>query len=74
MGGLRDPQFGPVVMVGLGGALVEALGDVAFGLAPLDLADARRLVDTLRGRAILGGLRGAPPVDLESPSPPASER
>jgi acetyltransferase len=64
VGGLRDPHFGPVVMVGLGGVLVEVLGDVAFGLAPLAPDEARRLIAGLRGHAALTGARGAEPADL----------
>jgi acyl-CoA synthetase (NDP forming) len=64
VGGLRDPQFGPVVMVGLGGTLVEVVGDVAFGLAPVGPDEARRLVAGLRGYPVLSGARGAEPVDV----------
>jgi acetyltransferase len=66
VGGLRDPHFGPAVMVGLGGILVEVLGDVAFGLAPLSPDDARRLIAGLRGHAALTGARGAEAVDLDA--------
>jgi len=66
VGGLRDPQFGPVVMVGLGGVLVEVVGDVAFGLAPLGPEEAHRLIASLRGHAALGGARGAEAVDVAS--------
>lgn len=59
----RDPLFGPVVMVGLGGILVEVLGDVAFRLAPFDEAEATRMVDELTGRAVLAGVRGGPAAD-----------
>ena len=59
----RDPQFGPVVMVGLGGTLAEVLDDVAIRLAPLDLAAAESMLDDLRGAAVLGGVRGRPPID-----------
>jgi acetyltransferase len=65
-GGLRDPQFGPVVMIGLGGILVEVMGDVAFGLAPLSTGDAHRLIESLRGYAVLTGARGREPVDLDA--------
>ena len=64
VGGRRDPEFGPVVMVGLGGVLVEVLGDVAFGLAPLDAAAARNLFRQLRGYPVLRGARGGEPADL----------
>ncbi len=59
----RDPQFGPTVMVGIGGVLAEALGDVAFRLAPLDRVDATDMVDQLRTQALLGEVRGEPAVD-----------
>ena len=49
IGGVRDPVFGPVVMVGLGGIWVEVLGDVAFAMAPLHRAEARSLLESLRG-------------------------
>ena len=60
---LRDPQFGPCVMLGLGGIFAEALGDVAFAVAPLGPHDATDLIDALRNRALLGAFRGEPPVD-----------
>ena len=59
----RDPQFGPVVLVGFGGTLTEVLDDVAIRLAPLDLAAAESMLDDLRGTRLLGGVRGRPPVD-----------
>jgi succinyl-CoA synthetase beta subunit len=58
-----DAQFGPCVMVGVGGVLTEALGDVAFRLAPLTAADADDMLDELRTQALLGPVRGEPPVD-----------
>jgi acetyltransferase len=66
VGGLRDPQFGPVVMIGLGGIFVEVVGDVAFGLAPLQPDDVRRLIARLRSHAVLTGARGREPVDLNA--------
>lgn len=63
-GMVSDPQFGPVVMVGAGGVLVEILGDVTYALAPFDAATARRLIDELRTRRLLDGVRGAPPGDV----------
>jgi acyl-CoA synthetase (NDP forming) len=66
VGALRDPVFGPTVMVGMGGIWVEVLGDVAFALAPLDRADARDLLADLRGHPILCGARGGPAVDLDA--------
>ena len=62
-GMLRDPQFGPCVMLGLGGIFAEALGDAAFAVAPLGPHDAADLIDALRNRALLGAFRGEPPVD-----------
>lgn len=63
IGGLRDPQFGPMVMVGLGGIFVEILKDVSFRLCPIDAADAREMLDELKGRALLQGARGEAAVD-----------
>jgi acetyl-CoA synthetase (ADP-forming) len=60
---VRDPQFGPCVMFGLGGIFAEALGDVAFATAPLARGDAGDLIDALRNPKLLGELRGDPPVD-----------
>jgi len=60
---VRDPQFGPCVMLGLGGIFAEALGDAAFAVAPLGPHDAADLIDALRNRALLGAFRGEPPVD-----------
>ncbi len=59
-----DPVFGPVVMLGLGGVLVELLGDVAIRLAPVGEAEAGAMVRSLRGAALLGGYRGARPCDV----------
>ena len=64
MGARRDPQFGPVVMLGFGGVLAEVVRDVAFALPPFDEAYARRLLDKLKLRPMLDGVRGAPPVAL----------
>jgi acetyl-CoA synthetase (ADP-forming) len=60
---LTDPQFGPVVMLGVGGVLAEALADVAFRLVPLEPGDAESLIDDLRTSALLGEFRGEPAVD-----------
>ena len=59
----RDPQFGPIVVVGLGGVLTEVFDDVALGLAPITHPDALALLDRLRGARLLGGVRGRPAVD-----------
>lgn len=61
-----DPAFGPMVMLGLGGILVEAMGDVALRAAPIGLDDAADMIGQLRGRRILEGFRGAPPADTEA--------
>jgi len=63
VGFTTDPLFGPVVTVGLGGVLVEVLGDVATRVPPFGEAEALRMLDELAGRAILRGVRGAGPVD-----------
>ncbi len=65
LGSTRDPQFGPLVMVGFGGIFVEVLRDVAFGIAPLSPGEAREMVASMRGYAILRGVRGRPGVDVE---------
>ena len=59
----RDPQFGPCVMLGIGGILAEATGDVVFRLAPLEPADAEEMIDGLAAQALLGAVRGERPVD-----------
>jgi acetate---CoA ligase (ADP-forming) len=59
----RDALFGPAVMVGLGGILTELLDDVAIRLAPVGTDDALAMLAELRGRRILDGARGRPPVD-----------
>ncbi|MGY4706981.1 acetate--CoA ligase alpha subunit [Candidatus Bipolaricaulota sp. J31] len=66
LGSTRDPQFGPLAMVGVGGIFVEVLQDVAFGIAPLSPGEAREMVESLRGYALLRGVRGRPGVDVEA--------
>jgi acetyltransferase len=66
VGGVRDPEFGPVVLAGIGGVLVEARRDVQLGVAPVDEAQALGMLRSLRGAAILGGGRGVPAVDLRA--------
>ena len=60
---IRDPQFGPCVMFGLGGVFAEALGDVAFAVAPLEPLDADDLIDAISCTKVLGSFRGEPAVD-----------
>ena len=59
----RDPVFGHIVMVGLGGIFVEILKDVAFGRVPISPEQALRMIDCLKGRAVLEGARGQLPVN-----------
>ena len=66
IGGKRDPSFGPVVMLGLGGIRVEVLKDVVFRLAPLCREEARLMMSELRGSPLLHGIRGEPPADLDA--------
>jgi len=66
IGALRDPQFGPLVMVGLGGIFVEVLRDVAFRICPIDRVDALEMLDELKGRALLDGVRGQAPACREA--------
>jgi acetyltransferase len=65
-GVVRDPQFGPCVMLGVGGIFAETLGDVVFTAAPLDAAEAARAIDALRTHALLGPFRGEPAVDRDA--------
>jgi len=66
VGAQRDPQFGPLVMFGMGGVYVEVLRDVAFRLAPLSEKEAQEMVaETAAGR-LLNGVRGQPPGDVDA--------
>jgi len=64
VGLVTDPQFGPVVMFGLGGILVEVLKDVSFRIVPLRPRDAASMIREIKGYPILEGVRGRPPVDV----------
>ena len=66
LGVVRDPQFGPLVMVAAGGLLVEVLRDRRFALPPVDRSGARALLDRLEIRPLMEGVRGSPPVDLDA--------
>ncbi len=66
LGAKRDPQFGPVVMLGFGGIHAEVLQDAVFALPPFDNEYARRRIDTLKMRPLLDGVRGAAPGDIEA--------
>jgi acyl-CoA synthetase (NDP forming) len=62
----RDPQCGPVLLVGLGGVLVEILHDTALALAPVGKTEAHRMLESLKGYKLLQGYRGAPAADLDA--------
>ena len=66
LGMIRDPQFGPAVMFGLGGVLVEVYNDVVFRLPPLSVAEARTMLGEVKAARLLTGYRGSPPRDLDS--------
>ena len=66
VGAQRDPQFGPLVMAGLGGVYVEVLKDVAFRLAPLSATEAREMLAQTAAGQLLKGVRGQPPGDIAS--------
>lgn len=63
---VRDPQFGMNVMVGIGGVLAEAIGDVVFCPVPVSAVDAEDMIDGLGTQAVLGPFRGEPPVDRQA--------
>lgn len=63
IGAVRDPSFGPLIVAGLGGIWVEAVGDVALRQAPVGAAEALAMLGELRGQRVLDGSRGRPPVD-----------
>jgi acyl-CoA synthetase (NDP forming) len=63
VGMTRDPVFGPVIMFGLGGILVEVLRDVSFRIAPFGRGEARRMMRQIRGARLLEAVRGSPPAD-----------
>ena len=64
-GMIRDPQFGPCVMFGLGGVLTEVLKDIVFRMAPLETNDAREMIGTIRTGELLGPFRGEAAVQRE---------
>ena len=65
LGLLRDPQFGPCVMFGLGGVMAELFEDAVFAVAPLTHREALKLIGRIRGQKMLDGFRGSPPVNRE---------
>lgn len=66
VGGMRDHQFGPVVMFGLGGIFTEVLEDVTFGLAPIKKLEVHEMIRGIRGYRALTGFRGLLPVDKQA--------
>ena len=66
VGGVRDPRFGPMIMVGLGGVFVEIMADVAFRICPITQDDARQMLGELRGAPLLSGARGGTPVSVDA--------
>jgi acetyltransferase len=66
LGARTDPQYGPFLMVGLGGIFVEVLKDIAIRLLPVDESEARDMLRSLRGYRILDGVRGQPPRDVDA--------
>jgi len=66
MGMIRDPQFGPAVMFGLGGIFVEILKDVVFEIAPVERPEAERMIKSIKGYPLLAGARGSQASHLES--------
>ena len=66
LGLTRDRQFGPCVMLGLGGILAEAIRDVAFRVAPLTSIDATEMIEDLKAAPLLGAFRGEPEIDREA--------
>jgi acetyl-CoA synthetase len=66
IGARRDPLFGPTVLVGMGGVLVELLRDSVVALAPVSQAEARDMLGRLKGAKLLSGFRNMPAVDLDA--------
>jgi hypothetical protein len=64
VGGKRDPQFGPMVMLGHGGIFVEVFGKTTLRMAPLSLAEIEAMIEELPGSEILKGVRGRPPINM----------
>ena len=65
-GFIRDPQFGPCIMCGLGGILAEAINDTVFGVAPITFSEALDMIGRLKSQKLLNGFRGFDPVDREA--------
>jgi acetyltransferase len=63
---VRDPQFGPLIMFGLGGIYVEILKDVSFRIAPLSVGDANEMIQGIKSLPLLQGARGEKPIQLDA--------
>jgi acetyl-CoA synthetase (ADP-forming) len=66
VGAIKDPQFGPAVMFGLGGIFVEVLKDVTFRVAPITVDEAREMITEVKAYPLLKGYRNLPPADIEA--------
>ncbi|MEM3760184.1 MAG: acetate--CoA ligase family protein [Candidatus Bathyarchaeia archaeon] len=66
VGAIKDPQFGPALMFGLGGIFVEVLKDVTFRVAPINEDEAREMITEVRAYPLLKGYRNTPPADIEA--------
>jgi acetyl-CoA synthetase (ADP-forming) len=66
VGAIKDPQFGPALMFGLGGIFVEVLKDVTFRIAPITEDEAREMITEVRAYPLLKGYRNMPPADIEA--------
>ncbi|MEJ2567979.1 MAG: acetate--CoA ligase family protein [candidate division WOR-3 bacterium] len=66
LGMKKDPQFGPMLMFGLGGIFVEILKDVTFSLAPITAEECRKMIESTKTYKLLTGVRGQRPVDIQS--------
>jgi len=66
IGAVKDPQFGPTIMFGLGGIFVELLKDVNFRVVPIDKDDAKEMITKLKAYPLLNGYRGSKPADIDA--------
>ena len=66
VGAIKDPQFGPALMFGLGGIFVEVLKDVTFRVAPITVDEAREMINEVKAYPLLKGYRNQPPADIEA--------